>query len=87
MKNCSFVLRASASSMRSRFSFCGLHQGISVINMIPGLESRRMIARLSGAGGKSGLRRARWFVTRTGGDPRESATENRPPHLEVRVKR
>ena len=30
-------------------------------------------------GGKSGLRRARWSVTRTGGNPRESATEKRPP--------
>ena len=38
-----------------------------------------MIACLLGAGGKSGLHRARWFVTRTGGNPRESATENRPP--------
>ena len=31
------------------------------------------------AGGKSGLHRAGWWVTPTGGDPRESATENRPP--------
>ena len=29
--------------------------------------------------GKSGLHRARWWVTPTRGDPRESATENRPP--------
>ncbi len=29
--------------------------------------------------GKSGLRRARWWVTPTRGDPRDSATENRPP--------
>jgi len=29
--------------------------------------------------GTSGLRRARWWVTPTRGDPRESATENRPP--------
>ncbi len=34
------------------------------------------------ARGKSGLRRARWFVTRTGGDPEESATENIPPRLD-----
>ncbi len=27
-------------------------------------------------GGKSGLDRARWWLTATGGDPRESATEN-----------
>jgi hypothetical protein len=32
-----------------------------------------------GRGGKSGLRRAGWSVTPTGGDPRESATENTPP--------
>jgi|GEM_PF-4264361 len=31
------------------------------------------------ARGKSGLRRVRWFVTRTGGDLEESATENTPP--------
>jgi hypothetical protein len=31
------------------------------------------------AGGKSELRRAGWFVMRTGGDPKESATENIPP--------
>src|SRR3954468_9081254 len=29
--------------------------------------------------GRSGLHRARWWVTPTRGDPRESATENRPP--------
>ncbi len=39
-------------------------------------------------GGKSGLHRAGWSVTRTGGDPRESATENKPPDFyPVRVKR
>src|SRR5262245_66442460 len=38
--------------------------------------------------GKSGLHRARWWVTPTRGDPRDSATENRPPLPgEVRVKR
>src|SRR4051794_25129698 len=31
--------------------------------------------------GRSGLHRARWWVTPTRGDPRESATENRPPVL------
>jgi len=30
-------------------------------------------------GGKSGLRRTGWFLTGTGGNPRESATERRPP--------
>src|SRR5690625_3059482 len=37
--------------------------------------------------GTSGLRRAQWWVTPTRGDPRESATENKPPHCVVRVKR
>src|SRR6476659_4070910 len=48
--------------------------------------------------GKSGLHRAWWWVTPTRGDPRDSATENRPPptqsvrclpshRTEVRVKR
>lgn len=35
-------------------------------------------ARLSGRG-KSGLRRAWCWITSSGGDPRESATESRPP--------
>jgi len=30
-------------------------------------------------GGKSGLHRTGWFLTGTGGNPRESATERRPP--------
>jgi hypothetical protein len=38
--------------------------------------------------GKSGLHRAGWWVTPTRGNPRESATESRPPRaIEVRVKR
>jgi hypothetical protein len=46
------------------------------------------------AGGKSGLQRARWWVTPTGRKVRESATESRPPaerparaRPSVRVKR
>ena len=31
------------------------------------------------SGGKSGLHRAGWSLTTTGGDPKESATENIPP--------
>jgi len=31
------------------------------------------------AGGKSGLHRAGWSLTGTGGDLRDSATERRPP--------
>lgn len=30
-------------------------------------------------GGKSGLRRAGCWITSSGGDPKESATENKPP--------
>jgi len=38
--------------------------------------------------GKSGLHRAGWLLTATRGDPRDSATENRPPaRALVRVKR
>src|SRR5690606_28188474 len=38
--------------------------------------------------GTSGLHRAGWLLTATRGDPRESATENRPPVVRpVRVKR
>jgi len=32
-------------------------------------------------GGKSELHRAGWSLTATGGDPKESATENIPPVL------
>ena len=32
-----------------------------------------------GPGGKSGLRRTRWWVTPTGRKTRESATESKPP--------
>jgi hypothetical protein len=32
-------------------------------------------------GGKSGHQRAEWFLTGTGGNPRESATENIPPRF------
>jgi len=40
------------------------------------------------AGGKSELHRAGWSLTATGGDPKESATENIPPAFrQVRVKR
>ena len=34
---------------------------------------------LRGSRGKSGLRRAGWWITSTRGNPQASATENRPP--------
>jgi hypothetical protein len=45
-----------------------------------------------GCRGKSGLHRAGWSLTATGGDPKESAAENKPPcagasRFKVRVKR
>jgi len=40
--------------------------------MIAGPENHR-------TGGKSELHRAGWSLTATGGDPKESATENIPP--------
>lgn len=39
------------------------------------------------AGGKSELRRAGCFVTRSRGDAKESATERKPPDNKARVKR
>ncbi len=45
-----------------------------------------MAASRTTAGGKSELRRAGWFVTRTGGDPEESATENIPPGRKALVR-
>jgi hypothetical protein len=39
----------------------------------------RHVPGMLSAGGKSGLRRARWWVTPTGREVRESATESRPP--------
>src|SRR5659263_580385 len=53
-------------------------------------ESARRSRRGRPRRGTSGLRRARWWVTPTRGDPRDSATENRPPRPfgdVVRVKR
>jgi len=38
---------------------------------------------LTKAGGKSEQERARWWLTATGGDPRESATENTQPTAPV----
>jgi len=35
------------------------------------------------AGGKSELHRAGWSLTATGGDPKESATENIPPRAQA----
>jgi len=40
-----------------------------------GLDGRRPL----GAGGKSGLHRTGWWVTPTGREVRESATESTPP--------
>jgi hypothetical protein len=45
--------------------------GVGVDQMIAGPDIR--------AGGKSELHRAGWSLTATGGDPKESATENIPP--------
>ena len=42
-------------------------------------EDQMIAGRLQSAGGKSELRRAGWSLTATGGDPKESATENIPP--------
>ncbi len=49
---------------------------IKLILAFMGVDDRLLFL---ATGGKSGLRRARWFVTQTRGNPRESATENRPP--------
>jgi len=43
----------------------------------------RVVAPIADRGGKSGLHRAGWWVTPTGGDPRESATENIPPRQQL----
>jgi len=49
---------------------------------------RWSLVRLWRTGGKSELHRAGWSLTATGGDPKESATENIPPTArQVRVKR
>ena len=44
---------------------------------VPGNAHRR---------GTSGLRRAGWWLTATRGDPRDSATENRPPRRTTRLR-
>ena len=48
-----------------------LIKGVGADQMIAGLVLR--------VGGKSELHRAGWSLTATGGDPKESATENIPP--------
>ena len=44
-----------------------------------GLRSNPFRVPGSWIGGKSELHRAGWSLTATGGDPKESATENIPP--------
>src|SRR5699024_9660665 len=80
------VLRVAVVASRAS----GLHAGATV-----GGSTMELAGELAGRSrgvcvprGKSGLHRAGWLLTATRGDPRESATENRPPHeCEVRVKR
>jgi len=51
-----------------------------IMKKIKGVGADQMIAGpVFRAGGKSELRRAGWSLTATGGDPKESATENIPP--------
>ena len=47
--------------------------------MFPAEWARRPPIRTARVGGKSELDRARWSLTATGSDPRESATESKPP--------
>ena len=61
------------------------YRPLRAVSRSPGgaLDWRRM-SRPGGRGGvtrrgRSGLHRARWWATPTRGDPRDSATENRPP--------
>jgi hypothetical protein len=53
-------------------AYAGRHGGRAgrTVASVPGNGCRR---------GTSGLYRAGWWVTPTRGDPRDSATENRPP--------
>jgi hypothetical protein len=46
----------------------------------PGRATAWILIR-QGPRGRSGLHRARWWLTATRGNPRDSATENRPPLL------
>jgi hypothetical protein len=53
-----------------------------------GRVGRAVASGTSARRGKSGLLRAGWLLTATRGDPRDSATENKPPRTSgVRVKR
>ena len=64
--------RASCGSTARSTAYAGRHGG----------RAGRTAASVPGNGccrGTSGLYRAGWWVTPTRGDPRDSATENRPP--------
>jgi hypothetical protein len=57
---------------------------MALLNLL-GVGVGQMIAvPVSGDGGKSELQRAGWSLTATGGDPKESATENIPPDSLIR---
>jgi len=69
-----------------------LYDDLAAGTLLPADESvgRSRRAPSGARRGTSGLHRARWWLTATRGDPRDSATENRPPSVlgpRVRVKR
>jgi hypothetical protein len=59
--------------MYGLFMAGSLKRGVGADQMIAGPGNR--------IGGKSELHRAGWSLTATGGNPKESATENIPPLL------
>jgi hypothetical protein len=56
---------------------CGLHSGILFVRRTSRAGGRVRVH--ASRRGTSGLHRAGWLATPTRGDPRDSATENRPP--------
>src|SRR5579884_766515 len=79
--------RLDATGTPATLQRLSIAAGTDIVHRVPWMiadelagRPRLALARQDQASrGKSGLHRAGWLLTATRGDPRESATENRPP--------
>ena len=76
----SAVIRVDADARRSRLDGRSSCIGDQCYPRGVRGAGRAIAAAVIGRGGKSGLHRAACWLTASGGDPRESATENTPPN-------
>src|SRR4051794_17938278 len=75
------------SAVGPAYGKSGVVQALSLSRGWAGRATAVLVPR-GGSRGRSGLHRARWWATPTRGNPRDSATEKRPPLSgAVRVKR